>query len=83
MGLDPLKLAQPREGFLHCKHPRFQPQFSTLGKQLYFTKDEWTNAVKTASLEKLGNVIKIIGVLLQMKVYLLWSKDQQIPTPGT
>jgi hypothetical protein len=33
-------------------------------------------AVRTASLEKLGNVIKIIGVLLQMKVYLLWSKDQ-------
>ena len=79
-GLDPEKLAQLREGFLHCKHPRFQPQFCSLGHQLYLTREEWTTAVKTASLEKLGNVIKIIGVLLQMKVYLLWSRDQKIPT---
>ena len=77
-GLDPLKIAQLREGFLHCKHPRFQPQFCSLGHQLYFTKEEWATAVKTATLEKLNNVIKIIGVLLQMKVYLLWSKDQKI-----
>jgi len=80
-GLDPKKIAQLREGFLHCKHPRFQPQFCSLGHQLYFTKDEWTTAVKTANIEKLGNVIKIIGVLLQTKVYLLWSKDQKIPIP--
>ena len=77
-GLDPQKLAALREGFLHCKHPRFQPQFCSLGHQLYFTKEEWTNAVQTASLEKLGNVIKIIGVLQQMKVYLLWSRDNSI-----
>jgi hypothetical protein len=32
----------------------------------------------TASLEKLAAVIKIIGVLLQMKVYLLWIRDNSI-----
>jgi ABC-type ATPase with predicted acetyltransferase domain len=73
-GLDPSKLAALREGFLHCKHPRFQQQFCNLGHQLYFKREEWATAVKTASLEKLGNVIKIIGVLLQMKVYLFWNQ---------
>jgi hypothetical protein len=38
--LDPKQLAELREGFLHCKHPRFQPQFCSLGHQLYFTKEE-------------------------------------------
>lgn len=73
--LDLQKIDRLREGFLHYKHPRFQPQFYSLGHQLYFTREEWATAVKTATLEKLWNVIRIIGVLLQMKVYLLWKKD--------
>jgi ABC-type ATPase with predicted acetyltransferase domain len=75
-GLDPTQLARLREGFLHNKHPRFRAQFASLGRrQPFFSKAQWTTAVETADLEKLGDLIRVIGILLQTKVYLFWRKS--------
>jgi len=73
-GLDPAKLAQLREAFLHNKHPRFRTQFASFGRRLpFFTKEQWTEAIKTADLEKLAALIRVVGILLQKKVYLFWE----------
>ena len=45
-----------REGFLHNKHPRFRAQFANLGhRKPFFSKAQWTSAIETADLEKLGD----------------------------
>lgn len=75
--LDPTQLVHLRKGFLHNKHPRFRAQFASLGRrQPFFSKAQWTFAIETADLEKLGDLIGVIGVLLQTKVYLFWEKDK-------
>ena len=69
------ELVRLREGFLHNKHPRFRAQFASLGRrQPFFSKAQWTSAIETADLKKIGDLIRVIGVLLQTKVYLFWEK---------
>jgi hypothetical protein len=43
-------------------------------RQPFFSKAQWASAIENADLEKLGDLIRVIGILLQTKVYLFWSK---------
>jgi len=44
------------------------------GKPPYGTTKAYREGIETADLEKLVELVKVVGVLLQMKIYLFWMK---------
>jgi ABC-type ATPase with predicted acetyltransferase domain len=63
-----------KRAFMKYRHPRFLKSFShhlPYGNHSLYEK--W---VMRASLEKLAQLIKVCGFLLQTKAYLFWSKDR-------
>lgn len=70
--LKPENLKKVREAFKENVHPRFMKEFfyhKPYGKAKLFKEK-----VTKANLEKLAKLIKIVGLLLQTKVYLIWKE---------
>ena len=70
--LRPEDLQRVREAFKENAHPRFMKEFfyhKPYGKAKLFKEK-----IDKAGFEKLAKLIKIVGLLLQTKVYLFWKK---------
>jgi len=62
-------------GYLQrCGHPRFRKEFAVSRHVPYGNSAEFKKCIKDADIPKLARLVKIIGMLLQTKVYLFWSK---------
>jgi hypothetical protein len=60
-----------REAFAKYRHTRFMKSFSC---HLPFgTKDAYVKEIMAADLDKLANLIRICGFLMQTKAYMLWK----------
>ena len=73
--LKPEDLKKVRQAFKENVHPRFMKEFfyhKPYGKAKLFKEK-----VDNADFEKLVKLIKIVGQLLQTKVYLFWRKLDQ------
>ncbi len=56
-----------------CGHPRFRKEF-LIGRHLPYGKSqEFKNAIAEAEVPKLAKLIRVVGMLLQSKVYLFWN----------
>lgn len=66
------QLATLKEAFMKNGHPRLSKEFAF--HQPYGRKADYVEGVKNADLKKMVKLIKIVGVLLQSKVYLFWQK---------
>ena len=69
--LKPEDLQKVREAFKENVHPRFMKEFfyhKPYGKTRVFKEK-----VDKANFEKLAKLIRIVGLLLQTKVYLFWE----------
>ena len=56
-------------------HTRFMERFShhlPLG-----TKEAYVREIMAADLDKLANLVRICGFLMQTKTYLLWKKERE------
>jgi hypothetical protein len=42
----------------------------------YGTTKMYREGIESADLERLAKLIRIVGILLQTKVYLFWQRDQ-------
>jgi hypothetical protein len=72
--LEPSEIAQLRELFCKNKHPRFKKEF-TAGRHKPFGKtSDYLKSLENADLTKLAKLIKLVGMLMQTKAYLYWSK---------
>ncbi|MCJ7425069.1 GNAT family N-acetyltransferase [Candidatus Bathyarchaeota archaeon] len=72
--LDDGDVLKIREVFVKQRHTRFMKSFSY---HLPFgTKDVYTKEIMTADLDKLANLIRICGFLMQTKVYLFWLSQR-------
>jgi len=60
-----------REAFAKHRHPRFMKSFSHLP---FGTRDAYVREIMAADLDKLANLIRICGFLMQTKVYLFWKE---------
>jgi len=70
--LDNGDILKIREVFVKQRHTRFMKSFSY---HLPFgTKDAYVKEIMAADLNKLANLIRICGFLMQTKVYLFWSR---------
>ena len=68
--LSPDQINAIKEAFIKYAHPRFMKSFSV--KMPFGSKEAYAEQVMKASLERLTQLIKICGFLLQRKAYLFW-----------
>jgi ABC-type lipoprotein export system ATPase subunit/GNAT superfamily N-acetyltransferase len=66
------QLGMLKEAFMKNGHPRLSKEFAF--RQPYGRKADYVEGVRNADLKKMVKLIRIVGVLLQSKVYLFWRK---------
>jgi len=71
------QLSKVREAFVKNSHPRFKKEFATSRHQPFGKTFDYIKGIENAGSEKLARLIKIVGMLLQTKVYLFWKRVQE------
>jgi ABC-type ATPase with predicted acetyltransferase domain len=72
--LSSAQLSQVRGVFVKSSHPRFKKEFATSRHQPFGKTSDYIKGIENADSAKLGKLIKIVGMLLQKKVYLFWKQ---------
>jgi ABC-type lipoprotein export system ATPase subunit/GNAT superfamily N-acetyltransferase len=72
--LSPQQLESLKEAFVKNDHPRFRREFAANRHMPYGTAAAYADGVENASIERMAKLVKIVGMLLQTKVYLFWRK---------
>ena len=67
---------EDREAFDKNSHPRFKKEFAYSRHQPFGVASDYVRCIRNADSEKLARLIKIVGMLLQTKVYLFWGKPE-------
>ena len=68
------QLSKVREAFVRNKHPRFKKEFASSRHQPFGVASDYVRCIRNADSTKLSKLIKLVGLLLQTKVYLFWAK---------
>ncbi|HIJ08633.1 TPA: hypothetical protein HA274_04755, partial [Candidatus Bathyarchaeota archaeon] len=63
---------QIRRAFVENKHPRFKKEFAVSRHQPFGKTADYVKCIENADKAKLAKLIKLVGMLLQTKVYLFW-----------
>ncbi len=62
-----------KNAFIRNKHPRFKKEFAT-SRHLPFGKtSDYIACIENADHVKMAKLVKLVGMLLQTKVYLFWK----------
>ena len=61
--------------FLRSNHPRFKREFAVSRHQPFGKTTDYQNAIQKADTIKLGKLIKLVGMLMQTKIYLFWINE--------
>jgi ABC-type ATPase with predicted acetyltransferase domain len=64
-----------KAAFATSNHPRFKKEFAVNRHQPFGKTSDYTLALQNANYEKMAKLIKLVGMLLQTKVYLFWIND--------
>jgi hypothetical protein len=72
--LDTQQLLSVREVFVKNAHPRLKKEVAYSRHQPYGKTADYVRFVEAADSEKLVKMIKTVGLMLQTKVYLFWTK---------
>jgi ABC-type lipoprotein export system ATPase subunit/GNAT superfamily N-acetyltransferase len=67
------QFAMLKESLIKNAHPRLRKVFTP--HQPYGRKAEYVEGVRNADLIKMAKLVKIVGMLLQSKVYLFWRSE--------
>jgi len=65
-----------KTAFIKNSHPRFRKEFASCRHMPYGKTRDYAVGVENADLEKLTKLVKIVGMLLQTKIYLFWGKPE-------
>ena len=63
-----------RETFLRSNHPRFKREFAVSRHQPFGKTSDYIACIEKADHVKMAKLVKLVGMLLQTKVYLFWRK---------
>ena len=67
------QLSSLRGAFVKSSHPRFKKEFAASRHQPFGKTSDYIESVKNADHAKMAKLIKLVGMLLQTKVYLFWE----------
>jgi len=73
------ELAQLKEAFTKNKHPRFKKEFAVSRHQPFGRTSDYVRCIENADFEKMAKLVKLVGMLLQTKIYLFWNKAPSNP----
>ncbi|MCW4044797.1 MAG: hypothetical protein NWE94_04695 [Candidatus Bathyarchaeota archaeon] len=62
-----------KELFIENKHPRFKKEFAVSRHQPFGKTSDYVRCIENADSLKMAKLIKLVGMLLQTKVYLFWN----------
>jgi hypothetical protein len=79
MALSPEEIEKIREAFIENKHPRFKKEFAVSRHQPFGKTSDYVKCIENADSEKMAQITKLVGMLLQTKVYLFWSGIEEEP----
>jgi hypothetical protein len=60
--------------FIKNDHPRLRKEIAANRHIPYGTSAVYAEGIRNASMERMVKLVKIVGMLLQTKVYLFWRK---------
>ena len=72
--LSPGDLQQLRDVFAGNCHPRLMKEISVNRHKAFGTKADYIAGLEAADLAKLASLVRVVGLLLQVKAYLFWQK---------
>ena len=64
-----------KETFLENRNPRFKKEFTVSRHQPFGKTSDYVISIQKADPAKLAKLIKLVGMLLQTKVYLFWKQN--------
>ncbi len=73
-GLSQEQMSTLKQVLTKTKHPRLAKEFTGTRHVPYGTSVYYKKGIENANLTKIAKVVKVVGMLLQTKVYLFWSK---------
>jgi hypothetical protein len=62
-----------KAAFIRNKHPRFKKEFATSRHQPFGKTSDYIACIENADNVKIAKLVKLVGMLLQTKVYLFWK----------
>ena len=68
------QMCRLKEAFLLNTHPRLKREFATSRNQPFGKTSDYIKSVQEADVPKIAKLLKIVGMLLQTKVYLFWKE---------
>jgi len=77
--LRPEQVSKLKEAFIKNKHPRFKKEFAVSRHQPFGKTTDYVISIQKADSAKLAKLIKLVGMLMQTKVYLFWSNGNKQP----
>ena len=60
--------------FIKNKYPRFKKECSISRHQPFGKTSDYIKCIENVDLSKIAKLVKLVGMLLQTKVYLFWSQ---------
>jgi ABC-type ATPase with predicted acetyltransferase domain len=75
--LGPAQVSRLKEAFVKNKHPRFKREFAISRHQPFGKDSDYVKCLQSADRSKIGKLIRLVGMLMQTKVYLFWRKSQE------
>jgi GNAT superfamily N-acetyltransferase len=71
--LEPEQVSKIKASFVKNKHPRLRKEFAVSRHEPFGKSADYSKCVMDAGLPKIARLIKLVGMLMQTKVYLFWS----------
>ena len=72
------QVALVKEAFIKNRSPRFSKEVvPSRNKMPFGTKEAYDKGIEGADLAKVVKLIRVVGILLQVKAYLFWSLFEQ------
>ena len=72
--LSPGELQKLRNVFAENCHPRLMKEISVNRHKAFGIKADYVAGLEAADLAKLASLVRVVGLLLQVKAYLFWQK---------
>jgi hypothetical protein len=71
--LEPDQLIKLKEAFIKNKHPRLRKEFAVSRHEPFGKSTDYVRGIMSADLSKIAKLVKLVGMLMQTKVYLFWT----------
>jgi hypothetical protein len=75
--LNAIQTQKLKEAIIKSKHPRFKKEFTGSRHQPHGKTSGYIKCIEDADSEKISKLIKLVGMLMQTKIYLFWSNTRQ------